>query len=162
MTSSHSTTLIKGELHVHSKGKGRLLLLTEDSIASLLAAGVKRVVVTNHGNTYHLAFQKSKTLGYYLMLNADIMKHHVENGGSYAGTMTVAIAADHSELQFKTSEVLEELLMQDEEANQLFQQLSSGKKRSLIHWIESAKSMDVRIKRALQTAEKLKEGSSNP
>ncbi len=56
-------------------------------------------------------------------------------------------------------EELEEVLEQDDWAKQLFEALLPGKKRGLIYYIRTAKSIDVRIKRAFDIVERLKNGS---
>lgn len=161
LTSSLAPMLITGNLHAHTKGKGRLLLLEEEVVVPWLVKGIKRVKVELHQEVFHLAFQNSKTLGRYLMLSESIMKFHEKHGGSLSGTLSVFISEDDTELQFQHSETLEAVFNQDAEAENAFNQLTAGKKRGLIYWIEQAKSPDVRIKRALETAEKLKLGDSN-
>lgn len=151
------TIHVKGTLFTYSKGKSRLLLLDEASILTLINAKIKRVLVELHGIQFHLAIQNSKELGRYLMLNADIMTHYLKHGGSLSGEMTVHLTPDNSELKFKPSEALNEVLSQDAEAFKAFELLTDGKKRGLIYFIEQAKSIEIRIKRALLTAEKLKE-----
>lgn len=158
ISSSVAPVLIYGNLHAHTKGKGRLLLLEVEDVAPWLEKGIKRVKVQLHQEVFHLAFQNSKTLGRYLMLSESIMKYHEKNGGSLSGTLAVLVTEDNSELQFQHSETLEAVLNQDQEAEIAFNQLTAGKKRGLIYWIEQVKSPDVRIKRALETAEKLKLG----
>ena len=55
-------------------------------------------------------------------------------------------------------EELNEVLDQDEWARTLFDKLLPGQKRGLIYYIRSAKSIDTRIKRALEIVDKLKTG----
>lgn len=53
-------------------------------------------------------------------------------------------------------EELQEVLDQDDFFRSLFDALLPGHKRGLIYYIRSAKSMDTRIKRSLEIAEKIK------
>lgn len=55
-------------------------------------------------------------------------------------------------------EELEEVLDQDEWGGSLFNGLLPGHKRGLIYYVRSAKSVDTRIKRALEMIDKLKTG----
>lgn len=55
-------------------------------------------------------------------------------------------------------EELEEVLDQDEWGKSLFEGLLLGHKRGLIYYIRSAKSVDIRIKRALDIIDKIKTG----
>lgn len=56
-------------------------------------------------------------------------------------------------------EELLEVLMQDEHFSYEFEKLLPGRKRGLIYYIRSAKSVDTRIKRSLEIAEKVKTGT---
>ena len=54
------------------------------------------------------------------------------------------------------------MLDTDEAANKIFESLTDGNKRGLIHLITIPKSSDKKIERALLIAEKLKIGISSP
>ncbi len=56
-------------------------------------------------------------------------------------------------------EELEEVLEQDDWGKQLFEAMLPGRKRGFIYYIRTAKSVDVRIKRALDIIERLKNGT---
>jgi hypothetical protein len=58
-------------------------------------------------------------------------------------------------------EELEIALAQDDEAKKIFDTFTIGYKRSLAHYINSTKNIDVRIKRALELLEKAKTGTLN-
>lgn len=53
-------------------------------------------------------------------------------------------------------EELEAVLAQDEDFNKLFSAFTVGKQRGLVHYINSAKTIDTRIKRSLEIAFKVK------
>jgi uncharacterized protein YdeI (YjbR/CyaY-like superfamily) len=55
-------------------------------------------------------------------------------------------------------EELEAVLEQDELASSVWATFTNGLRRSLIHYVTSAKSIDVRIKRSLELMEKAKLG----
>ena len=55
-------------------------------------------------------------------------------------------------------EEFQEVLNQDEEGRQLFEQLKPGLQRSFLYYINTAKMVDTRINRSLQLIERLKTG----
>ena len=55
-------------------------------------------------------------------------------------------------------EELSAVLETDEEATLVFEKLTPGKKRSIIHYIATAKQTDTRISRALKIVDFLKMG----
>lgn len=59
------------------------------------------------------------------------------------------IKEDPNPLGVEIPEVLEVLLGQDKEANSIFQELSDGKKRSLIYTIKTIKDIDKQVQRSL-------------
>jgi hypothetical protein len=75
--------------------------------------------------------------------------------------LEIEFAADDSEFQFEMPEAFQEVLDSDEEASEIFQKLTDGNKRSLIYLVNSVKSVDKKIERALKIAEKIKAGITN-
>lgn len=57
----------------------------------------------------------------------------------------------------KLPEEFAEVLIQDEHASQVWEQISDGHKRGYIHYLSQPKSVDSRIKRALEISEKIKQ-----
>lgn len=55
-------------------------------------------------------------------------------------------------------EEMEAALDQDDEAREVFEGFTPGVKRSIMHYVNSAKRVDTRINRALQLCEKMKNG----
>lgn len=82
-----------------------------------------------------------------------IRKHRLKEGVPFS----VSIRPDLNDGLELPEEFLE-VLSQDDFANQCFEALLPGLKRSLLYYIRSAKSTDTRIKRSLQIAEKVKTG----
>ena len=149
---------LNGTLYLNSKGYSRLLLLEESEVVHFIQAGIKRIKVEIGDTVAHLAFQNSKTLGLYLMFGSSLMKLHLKHGGKDSGVISVSVMSDDTVLQFQTCVELEEVLAQEEEAKKHYNRLTDGKKRGVIHWISSAKSVDTRVKRALKLAEQLNSG----
>lgn len=69
---------------------------------------------------------------------------------------SVNLRSDPNEGLLLPEELLEALL-QDDRGSLLFEALLPGRKRGLIHYIRSAKTIDTRIKRALEIIAKLKQ-----
>lgn len=67
------------------------------------------------------------------------------------------ITKDNSEYGIAVSDVFLEVLDQDDIAKVLFEKLTLGKKRTLIFWVDSVKSTDIRIRRAIVLMEHLKQ-----
>ncbi|MCY1308411.1 Bacteriocin-protection, YdeI or OmpD-Associated [compost metagenome] len=55
-------------------------------------------------------------------------------------------------------EELAELLAIDEEGNRLFQALKPGRQRDILYYVNGAKSVQVRIDRAIMMIDRLKKG----
>ncbi|MGB0176420.1 MAG: YdeI/OmpD-associated family protein, partial [Owenweeksia sp.] len=70
----------------------------------------------------------------------------------------VVLKADTSKYGMPMPEEFEEVLNQDEEGRQLFEELKPGLQRSFLYYIGSAKTIDTRIKRSFQMVERLKTG----
>lgn len=71
--------------------------------------------------------------------------------------IAVSVRPDKSEYGRKMPRELKELMDQDEEGNKLFHQLTPSKQRGILHYIDSAKSIDKRIERALMMINRLKD-----
>lgn len=61
--------------------------------------------------------------------------------------------------QVDLPEELSEVLAQDEQALAIWNQFTPGRQRSLAHYVKSAKSVDVRIRRSFELLEKAKAGT---
>lgn len=68
----------------------------------------------------------------------------------------VLLEIDESEYGMTMAEELEEILFQDEEGYRRFQNLSPGKQRYIIHYVNSVMSSELRIDRALLLINNLK------
>lgn len=68
------------------------------------------------------------------------------------------VRKDDSEYGRDMPEELQELLAQDEDAKRLFENAKPVNQRAIIHYIASAKSIQVRIDRAIMMTDRLKAG----
>ncbi len=85
-----------------------------------------------------------------------IKKHKLVQGVPF--TITIRIDPGNG---LELPEELSEVLAQDEFAFNAYMALSDGGKRGYIYYIRQAKSIDTRIKRSLEIAEKLKQRAGN-
>lgn len=75
---------------------------------------------------------------------------------------TMTLLEDDSEYGLPMPPEWEELLAVDEEAWEIFNALTPGRKRSILHLVGSPKREETRIQRALRIAENLKLGFRQP
>jgi hypothetical protein len=90
--------------------------------------------------------------GYITLSKARMKSLDVHLGDTLSFTLT----KDTSEYGHEYPRELEEVLLQDPEAKQRFEQLSPGKQRTLIYYILQVKSSDKRIERSLLFMNNLK------
>lgn len=73
----------------------------------------------------------------------------------------VTLSPDESKYGMQVSEELQTLLDQDEEGYRRFEQLTAGKQRFIIHYVNSVKSSSKRIERSLMMITNLKKQAEN-
>jgi hypothetical protein len=148
---------------IKKQGKGWPLhiLLDDKTLAKLSKDGNKRAIATEKisGEQFHCAIIKNKTLGDHIYVNAALSKKLKMIEGS---TIDLSFVIDNTELQFNMPEELSELFAQDKVAAKVFNSLTDGNKRGLIHLVNIVKSTDKKIGHALRVAEKLKQGITSP
>ncbi len=89
----------------------------------------------------------------YISINKKRMKKF---GISFGEEVEIMLREDTSKYGMEISEELEALLEQDVEGAELFEALSDGKKRYIIHYVSSVKSSQLRIDRAIMLINNLK------
>lgn len=95
---------------------------------------------------------------YIIIVSKALIKKHKL---MYGNPFKVAIRPD-PENGLLLPEELQEVLAQDDWGSSLFNTLLPGRQRGYIHYVRSAKTVDTRIKRALEIVEKLKRTPRNP
>lgn len=84
-------------------------------------------------------------------------KKRLQELGAQAGDkVSVELKLDTSTYGLPMPKELAEVLRQDPAAKQRFKKLSPGKQRNILHYVGSAKNIDLRIERALLLMENLK------
>ncbi len=145
----HFTSVIGDEVWGHS-------IVVPPIYAEIFKAADKsrRVVcILNENLTLHCAIMPYQDAWYISMNKGNLKKLGLKVGSP----VEVSICKDHSEYGLPMPEELGEVLEQDPLAKGYFDQLTAGKKRSLIHLVNGVKSTDKRIERALMIADKLHE-----
>jgi len=111
----------------------------------------RRVVCTVNGiETYHCAIHADGKGGYRIMLN----RMRCNRLGLVRGEeLSVELVKDRSEYGLPMGDELREVLDQHPEADHIFHSFTKGLQRTLIHWVNTVKSPDIRIRRAWVMAE---------
>jgi hypothetical protein len=134
------------------------LFLPYEIVAQLPEKGRVRVAGKLNGITpFNLAILNLKEGPKYLMIGSQLRKEAKIKEGDL---VQVSFQLVDSEL-LEIPEEFKEALLLDEEAAVIFDSFTTGYKRSLMHYITSAKSIDTRIKRSLELLEKAKHGKLN-
>ena len=92
--------------------------------------------------------------GFFILINQDLVK---KLGLSIHTKVLLNIEKDHSEYGHQVPESFSILLDQDPEGSQYFEQLSPGKKRSLIYLVSKVKNVDSQLNKGLAILHHLKE-----
>ena len=113
-----------------------------------------RALVTINRTTFHGGVLRRKD-GYYLiqMGKATLKKIKAIRND----LVEVKIESDQTTYGYELPEEMEALLEQDEYGRKLWEALNPGMKRSLLHYVNSAKSVDVRIKRSIHILKRAEE-----
>ncbi len=113
----------------------------------------------NNQLEFHCAIMPKKEGGHYINIGLTICKKlKIKEGSKVFATFKV----DETKYQFEMPEEFKEVLETDQEANNIFQSLTSGNKRGLIYLVSQVKSSDKKIERALKITERIKNGVTSP
>jgi hypothetical protein len=127
-----------------------------DVAEELLTLGTRRILFFAKGIESRRALQSDGIGGYYVMLGKEILRDLAVGPGAM---IEVTLAPDPNPNAVDLCEELEAVLDQDEEFGAFWKGLTPGRQRGLAHYVTTAKSMDTRIKRALEIATKAKNGT---
>jgi hypothetical protein len=129
------------------------LPVPDDVAEKFKATGVRRLIATINGHTCKRALQSHADGGSFLIVGMDLLKTCGVKNGS---TTTVTLAPDPEPDGFDMPDVLALVLEQDKAALERWNTFPVGRKRSLLHFITSAKQEATQIKRAWELAEKIR------
>lgn len=133
-----------------------IIPIPEDIGSAIHAQLGKRVICEVNGKNIHCAVQKNQYLGYFIGVGKGTQK---KIGAESGEELALIIRKDDTPYQMEMPEVLYEVLHTDPEGLKAFENLTDGKKRSIMHQINSAKSIDTQINRSLKIVEQLKMGT---
>lgn len=133
-----------------------IIPIPEDIGSEIHAKLGKRVICEVNGKIIHSAVQKNQYLGYFITVGKGTKK---KMGAASGDSLDINIRKDNTPFQMEMPEVLLEVLNTDPDGLKAFEDLTDGKKRSIMHQINSAKSIDTQINRALKIVEQLKMGT---
>ena len=116
--------------------------------------GNKRVLCTiNEHEYFHAGLLPTGDGSYYIILNKTRMKAFALDIGQ---KVTVSLEKDTSKYGMKMPDEFKEVLESDPSGSRLFEELTDGKKRNLIHLVASIKNVDLKITKALIIIDHLK------
>jgi hypothetical protein len=113
-----------------------------------------RSLCTINHHTFHAGIVKRGIDGFVIQIGKAVMKAAKIQ---YQETFNVHLQPDVSEYGYAFPEEMQELLNQDEESRKYWDSMNPGAKRSYLHYVNSGKSIDTRIKRSLLIIERAKE-----
>lgn len=125
-----------------------------EPIAQLFIEGAdRRVVCTLNGKKSFQCALMGSSSGWFINVNKTIRTQLKLEIGS---KVDVHLEKDRSEYGLPMPEAFEEVLATDEEGAALFDALTAGKKRTLLHIVGTTKNEETRIRKSLVILEHLK------
>lgn len=125
----------------------------DDVAEKLKAAGSRRVLATIGANTFRRGLMNHAEGDHYIVLGGDILKTCGLREGS---SVVVAIAPDPEPDALEMPECFALVLEEDAEARARWETFPLGRRRSLLHYISSAKTEATQIKRSWELAQKIR------
>lgn len=143
------------KVEIYERGmKRHVTFIPDDVVRQLDIKANTRLTVTIVGQIYRLAAISNGDGQYFIHLGQTLRR---ETGiREQLRPFEFELALDSNPTDIGLPEEFEVVLEQDEEALKVFNTLTPGAKRSLCHYVNSAKRIETRIKRALELAEKLR------
>jgi hypothetical protein len=114
----------------------------------------RRVVATLMGaESFHCAIMHWSSGRSFININKKLRN---SLGLVLGQAVHVSLEADQSKYGLPMSEEFEEALRQDDDASEVFHELTPGKQRTLIYYADNVKSSQIKLRRALVVLEHLK------
>lgn len=124
------------------------------AVESMTQGKMTRAIATVNEVSFPCALRPQKDGNYCITLSKEKVKKMKLVEGL---RVIVYVEPDLSEYGFPIPEEFDELMQQDPAVKEMFDRLNPGQRRGWLYYISSGKSVDTRIKRALEIAEKLRE-----
>lgn len=123
-------------------------------VAKSFIEGMNRRVICNVNNQHQMqSALMPYSDGFFILINQNIVK---KLGIGINDEVSLILEKDNSEYGHEMPETFQMLLDQDEEGSQYFEQLTPGKKRSLIYLVGKVKNIDSQLNKALAILDHLK------
>ena len=130
------------------------LVVPAELAADLRVRKLRRLIGTLNHLPFNLALQsRAGDDARFLLLSRQTLREIKARAGD---PITVVCQPDETPDEITLPEELAEVFDHEPEAAARFHALTPGRRRSLVHYVSSAKGVDTRIKRALELACKLR------
>lgn len=151
----NSKNIFEAELNAFDNSKlWYFYIMIPDAVSTKLIKKSRRVIATiNNSITFPCALMHDGNGQYFININKEYRKKlNVVKGSK----LMVSLVEDTSEYGMPVPEEMQELLIQDEEGKAVFEKLTPGKKRTLLHLVGKVKSSDIRIDKSIKIINYLK------
>ena len=144
---------LKAQLQLLNKPKMTFVIIPENLVESICGLGTRLLCSVNGFPEFHCGLVAYGNGEGYISINK---KRQREFGVRLGDEVTIELSHDLSKYGMHMPEELEALLEQDPEGAALFEALSGGKKRYIIYHVDSVKSSQLKIDRAIMLINNLK------
>jgi hypothetical protein len=134
--------------------KRHVTFIPDNAVKELEIKANTRLLVTINSQIFRLAAISNGEGQFFIHLGQPLRRDTGIRDSLRPHEFTIAI--DPNPTDIGLPEELEAALDLDEEAYEVFNSLNAGMQRSLCYYVNSAKRIETRIKRALELAEKLR------
>ena len=147
---------IELQTRLHGTSHTYLLVLAVEIARPFVDTHGRRVIVEINGHhSWHAALSPHRDYGYYVMVSkANSKAADIDPEAE----IEVVIRPDESKYGVEVPEEFLAVLETDPEGEAIFERMTDGGKRSVIHIVKRVKSSDNRIEKSLELMEKLKMG----
>ena len=133
-----------------------VVFIPDKALLKLGIKGTTRLIGTMNGAAFNLAAMSNGEGQYYLVMGLPLRKAAKVKLGN---AVKVIAERDPQPKQVTVPEELEAALDNDPKALEIFNGFTPGYRRSVVHYVNGAKRIDTRIKRALELCDKMRMGT---
>ncbi len=136
---------------------GYHLPILHEDVIPFIEGNERRVICQIKERKLHMALMPLKG-DYFILMNGHLKN---ELGLELGQEVEIYLEKDTSEYGMDMPIEFGELLNQDDEGREIFEQLTPGKKRSLIYMVSKVKNTNSRLNKALAIVQHLRESKGN-
>ncbi|MBO6622174.1 MAG: YdeI/OmpD-associated family protein [Balneola sp.] len=144
---------LKTSVVLLDKPKMNIVVIPKAMVEELGGLGTRLLCSVNEFEEFHCGMVAYGEGQGYISLNKKRLKIF---GANLGDEVSLELRHDQSKYGMEMPEELEALLEQDGDGARLFEALSDGKKRYIIHYVDSVKSSQLKIDRAIMLINNLK------